>query len=261
MSRPKRAFTLIELLVVIAIIAILAAILFLVFAQARDAARAMSCMSNMRQISTGTQLYVQDYDERLFFRSASKPAQTRIGAATSGNALKWWNQVMPYVKNSAVFACPSDAGPTPSPDANGHNTVLRSFVASAAVESLSPAQVSRPSETIVISEKWDRAADGTPITDSWIEVFGGDFAPDPARPGHIFKMADRHRNGINCAFFDGHAKWTTPAAVWGSRYLTGCQLMHAYPTSVMCDQSIPGCTSTGAVNLCNTPAFFPYPAE
>ena len=257
----RRAFTLIELLVVIAIIAILAAILMPVFAQAREAARAMSCMSNMKQVGTGLQLYVQDYDERIFFRSAGNPAQTRANVATSGNALKWWNQLMPYVRNGAVFTCPSDGGPTPSADANGALTIPRSFVANAAVEALSLAQVSRPSETIVVSEKWDRAANGTPITDSWIEVWGGDFGPDPARPGHIFKMADRHRNGINCAFFDGHAKWTTPDRVWGSRYLTGCQLMHQYPTSVMCDQSVPGCTSTGSANLCNTPGFFPYPAE
>ena len=49
----KSAFTLIELLVVIAIIAILAAILFPVFAQAREKARAISCVSNEKQVALG----------------------------------------------------------------------------------------------------------------------------------------------------------------------------------------------------------------
>lgn len=62
MQRSK-GFTLIELLVVIAIIAILAAILFPVFAQARERARAISCLSNLKQIGTATSMYVQDYDE------------------------------------------------------------------------------------------------------------------------------------------------------------------------------------------------------
>src|SRR5690349_17008967 len=63
--RRSHGFTLIELLVVIAIIAILAAILFPVFAQARERARAISCVSNLKQIALATNMYVQDYDETL----------------------------------------------------------------------------------------------------------------------------------------------------------------------------------------------------
>src|SRR6266568_3508217 len=64
-SLRRTGFTLIELLVVIAIIAILAAILFPVFAQAREKARQTTCVSNLRQIGLGVNMYAQDYDEKM----------------------------------------------------------------------------------------------------------------------------------------------------------------------------------------------------
>jgi prepilin-type N-terminal cleavage/methylation domain-containing protein/prepilin-type processing-associated H-X9-DG protein len=261
MRRVWLGFTLIELLVVIAIIAILAAILFPVFSKAKEAAKASSCLSNVGQLSIGTSLYLTDWDDRLFFRSSTNPATTRTNVASSGNALKWWNLLQPYVASKAIFKCPSDAGPTPSPDADGNNKIMRSYVASAATEDLNMSQVGHPSDTIIIGEKWDRSGNGTLDTESWLEAFDGDMANDPFRPGHMVKFADRHSNGMNASFFDGHAKRTTVGQIWSSVYLTGCILVHQYPTTRMCDTSYPGCTSTGAQNLCNTPSFFPYPAD
>jgi prepilin-type N-terminal cleavage/methylation domain len=110
-ARRNAAFTLIELLVVIAIIAILAAILFPVFAQAREKARAASCLSNTKQISTGMLMYVQDYDETLpepglqgVFRNATN---TGLGQFYMG-ILPFHLAIQPYIKNYQVFGCPSD---------------------------------------------------------------------------------------------------------------------------------------------------------
>lgn len=99
----RRGFTLIELLVVIAIIAILAAILFPVFAQAREKARAISCLSNTKQMGLAYMQYVQDYDETFVFSS-------RWGIAGQG----WGGHLYPYVKNTAVYTCPDDSLPRPS---------------------------------------------------------------------------------------------------------------------------------------------------
>ena len=41
-----------------------AALLFPVFSRARDAARGTSCKSNLKQLSVGLLMYVQDYDEK-----------------------------------------------------------------------------------------------------------------------------------------------------------------------------------------------------
>src|SRR5438270_12262778 len=116
MQRSKGGFTLIELLVVIAIIAILAAILFPVFAQAREKARAISCLSNMRQLATAVQMYTQDYDEVFPFACGDSWWQ-----------VTWPYQLQPYVKNVQILHCPDDstvgqynwAGPKVSYGANG----------------------------------------------------------------------------------------------------------------------------------------------
>lgn len=63
--RNGSAFTLVELLTVIAIIALLAAILFPVFAAVRGKARQTVCVSNLKQIGMGIQMYAQDYDGML----------------------------------------------------------------------------------------------------------------------------------------------------------------------------------------------------
>ena len=103
-SRQLNGFTLIELLVVIAIIAILAAILFPVFAQAREKARQIACLSNLRQIGIGLNMYVQDYDER--YPGALQTAATINGGTDAREPLD--RQLNPYIKSDRLWTCPSD---------------------------------------------------------------------------------------------------------------------------------------------------------
>jgi prepilin-type N-terminal cleavage/methylation domain-containing protein/prepilin-type processing-associated H-X9-DG protein len=158
--RPRKGFTLIELLVVIAIIAILAAILFPVFAQAREKARAISCISNLKQINLAILQYQQDYDEYLpngLFRDTSTHAAS--GSHSLGGA-GWAGQIQAYVKSTGVFKCPDD--PTNNTaGTNGVGNYAISYALNSNTAGQKDAQFQGPASTVLNFEiQGDAAAIG-----------------------------------------------------------------------------------------------------
>jgi prepilin-type N-terminal cleavage/methylation domain-containing protein/prepilin-type processing-associated H-X9-DG protein len=88
---PQGGFTLIELLVVIAIIAILAAILLPALAKAKSRAVRMQCMTQMKQLDLGINLFVGDNSETF-------PA---AGYQASAGVLSWDSWIYPYIGGSS----------------------------------------------------------------------------------------------------------------------------------------------------------------
>ncbi len=190
----KKGFTLIELLVVIAIIAILAAILFPVFARAREKARQASCQSNEKQILLAFQMYVQDYDGSL-------PAQWI--RPTSGLEC-WPDLVLPYIKNSQVFICPSNK------TAPRGTTTLTTYGGNCP-----HTQLGGSADTTFAIDKFKTPAQTMLIGDSWSIIGGGQSCPSvycPAcYPGGCPVAGDWavgavHNDSLNVGFVDGHVK-------------------------------------------------------
>ena len=176
----KKGFTLIELLVVIAIIAILAAILFPVFARARENARKTNCLSNVKQIMVGVMAYVQDYDEKYPMYYAGTTTDTTLFSYP----YVWWDSmVQPYIKNLKIYRCPSTSAAISYGDDYGWN---HNVFAVGTGKTL--ATVEQPAGLMFMTEK---GAGGGPYVHS----------------GTYYACADRHMNGANVGFADGHAKW------------------------------------------------------
>src|SRR5262245_29079788 len=111
MARRRTAgFTLTELPAVVAHLANTATIPYPVCPQARARARQAMCLSNMRQLGSAVQMYLQDYDETF---PPSQYDQDDIPGIGNPIGLAWgerlyiFARLAPYVKNDGVFLCPN----------------------------------------------------------------------------------------------------------------------------------------------------------
>lgn len=228
----QAGFTLIELLVVIAIIAILAAVLFPVFAKARDKGRQTACLNNSKQIGTALTLYLDEWEETF-------PNQWWVdgwGEFKATPAI----QLMPHLKTTQVFVCPSKGRGAPDPretgfisygfnglvmlpgDIEGNDGTLHSLEDHVA--------------TVVVTETGgctDKTRTGGSVGSgacdgAWLDTFWQDFSYPKVKqiqhPGnnsntnHRFQTQHaKHAGTVNVVYADGHAKNTRPSMLkWGN---------------------------------------------
>jgi prepilin-type N-terminal cleavage/methylation domain-containing protein len=107
---PRRAsgFTLIELLVVIAIIAILAAILFPVFAQAKQSAKKTAAISNMKQATLASHMYLNDFDDTYMMSDTGGYDPPVQGWGYGPPDTVPFQVMYPYTKNTQFVIDPMD---------------------------------------------------------------------------------------------------------------------------------------------------------
>lgn len=94
--QSDKAFTLVEMLTVVTIIGILAALILPALSAATNKARRMTCLDDVKQITTAVQMYIDDSSDTASGLSYKEKVRSYLGLQGRSSP------------QDRVFACPAD---------------------------------------------------------------------------------------------------------------------------------------------------------
>jgi len=231
-SKKKAGFTSAELVVAIVMIAMLAAILFPVVVRAgANEDQQAKCLNNLKQLALADKMYQEEWDGYLV------PGH---GYTTgTGGHYCWASLLAPYINSWKILVCPTQpelnskeywshlGAPAPLYGGYGINdiadwpadTPMGDWVMYVEVEGGNDirgihrpkaSELTHPDKTIDFADSYAsstyiEAHEWMTATD-WVNELWRRNATD--LPGARFNaVANRHNEGANFAFCDGHAKW------------------------------------------------------
>ena len=236
-----RGFTLIELTAVVAIIGVLVSLLCAALNQTKTKALRISCLDNLKQLQIAWEMYQDENDGALPLNQTAESITgkanripttgTSEGSWVVGNPRKDPNSLniqrgtlFSYVKSVEPYRCPMDDSTV-----DGHPEIrrTRSYAMNAYLggdEELNPAlkytELRRPGNTFVFIEEHENSR--------WESSFvvlpkvtpGGFKAASTPETSWISIPADRHEQGCNLSFADGHIeywRWYSPKLLKDSK--------------------------------------------